>query len=269
MESFLSPEEKRELQLDELRALRELDRVCRLHGLSYFITAGTLLGAVRHGGFIPWDDDIDVAMTRKDYKKLSKIAKTALSPGFFWQDGRTDKHYPFAFAKIRIDGTEVCEPLLVGVQMHKGRYIDIFPLDRCPTSPRPARLMFKLHELLSCARVAKDSNGFVCEYKKRSARAAFSLLRLLPRGALSWLRRATVAVFGFFSSGRTIATVSGSHGYPRESYDAEWFEKSTALSFEGERYPAPEGYRELLTRMYGDYMTPPPEDEQAGHFRRE
>ena len=79
MSDYLSPEEKRDLQLAELTVLAELKRLCEKHGLRYFLVAGTLLGAVRHRGFIPWDDDIDVAMPRKDFNKLARIAKKELS----------------------------------------------------------------------------------------------------------------------------------------------------------------------------------------------
>lgn len=266
MDNLLSPEEKRELQLSELEILAELDRLSASHGIRYFLTAGTLLGAVRHGGFIPWDDDIDVVMTRKDYKKLAKIAKTELSPGFFWQDERSDKHYPFAFGKIRLDGTEVCEEILAPVKIHKGRYVDVFPLDACPDKPSLARKMFKLCELYTAVRVAQENPSFHCGYEKRSARLAFSVLRIMPRPFIKCLRRATLAFFAIFSSGRTLATVFGSHGYPRESYSAEWFSESVPLSFEGRDYPAPRDYAALLTNMYGDYMTPPSDSDRTGHF---
>ena len=93
--------ELRALQLDEVTVLDELDRICKKHGLRYYLTAGTLLGAVRHGGFIPWDDDIDVAMPREDYDRLYRICKTELRDGFFFQCEKTERLHTFFFAKIR------------------------------------------------------------------------------------------------------------------------------------------------------------------------
>jgi len=263
----LSPEEKRRLQTEELAILDELDRICSLHGLRYYLTAGTLLGAVRHGGFIPWDDDIDVAMPRDDYERLAELSKTELSDGFFYQSEKTEKNYPFFFAKIRKDGTEVNEPILEGVELHRGCYLDIFPLDKCPKSRFGARLFFKSVELFSCAIMSKISREFVCEYKKPLVKFGFNLVRLLPLSVLRALRRFTRAFYAIFSSGEVLCTVSGSHGYPRESYKAEWFDKSLPLSFEGKEYPAPSEWDKLLESMYGDYMTPPDEDSREGHFK--
>lgn len=266
MDKHLSNDEKRALQLDELPILDELDRLAKKHGLQYFITAGTLLGAVRHGGFIPWDDDIDVVMTTKDYKKLAKLAKTELSEGFFFQDERSEKGYPFFFGKIRKDGAEVREEILDVFDIHKGRYIDIFPLSKCPKNPFLANLMFKLVRFYNVAIVSKNNPAFTLGYTKKAARLAFRLVSRLPSGFIKWLRRFTVGFFGIFCSGKRLATVAGNHGYPRETYDAKWFEESVMLTFEGKEYPAPKQWHSLLSSMYGDYMTPPDENDRDGHF---
>lgn len=269
MDHRLSNEEKRALQEAELVILDELDRLARKHGLRYFITAGTLLGAVRHKGFIPWDDDIDVVMTTKDYKKLAKLAKTELSEGFFFQDERSEKGYPFFFGKIRKDGTEVREKILDSFDIHKGQYVDIFPLDKCPESPFFAKLLFKLTWFFSSALISKNNPSFVCGYEKPIARVTFNLFRRLPAGLLKALRHGVRNIFSFFSSGKRLATLAGTHGYPRESYESEWFSESVMLEFEGKEYPAPKEWHALLTSMYGDYMTPPRESERAGHFVKE
>ncbi len=263
---MLTLERRRRLQLEELTVLDEIKQICDRHGIRYYLTAGTLLGAVRHGGFIPWDDDADIAMPRRDFDRFAKICRTELSEGFFYQSEKTEKHYPFYFAKVRKDGTSVSERVLEGVDIHKGCYVDIFPLDKCPRSPRLGRLMFKLVEVCSCAIIAKESGDFVCQYEKRSARTLFALIKKLPRPIQRSLRNGIRKFFGLFTSGRRLATISGTHGHPRETYEREWFEKTVLLPFEGREYPAPHAYRELLTNMYGDYMTPPDESERVGHF---
>ena len=83
-------------------------------------------------GLYPWDDDIDVVMLRKDFKKLNGVCKKHYPKDFFLQDKKNDKGYPFHFDKIRLDNTEVIDPFLEGVNMHKGIYIDVFPVDKCP-----------------------------------------------------------------------------------------------------------------------------------------
>ena len=142
--SELSPDEKKALQLRELEILDFFADVCKRNGLRYFIIAGTLLGAVRHGGFIPWDDDIDVAMPRRDFNKFAKICKKELPDGYFFQSSKTEKEYPFFFAKLRRDGDTVNESILESHDIHKGCYIDVFPLDKCPRSARGRKMLFKL-----------------------------------------------------------------------------------------------------------------------------
>ena len=268
MARFYSLDEKRDIQLASLDILRELDRICKANGLRYFITAGTLLGAVRHGGFIPWDDDIDVAMPRRDFNKLSKIAEKELRGGYFYQDTRSEPYYPFLFSKIRKDGEEVYEPVLADFNMHKGRYIDIFPLDKCPRTKLFAKIFFKQVEFVKIAMIAKKSPWYESGYTKKTARAALAVARRLPWFVLRFMRWWTLKFSTLFASKKRLCTVAGTHGYPKETYSAEWFSSAVELSFEGERYPAPSGYRELLSSMYGDYMKLPDEAERHGHFEK-
>ena len=148
---ILSDEERRAPQISELEILMEFKRICSSNNLQYYLTAGTLLGAVRHQGFIPWDDDIDIAMPRKDFKKFGELCRCQLKKDFYYQDCRTEPDYPYYFAKLRKEGTEVCEPCLEAVNIRKGHYIDIFPLDRCPNSSVAAQLFFKLIALFTAA----------------------------------------------------------------------------------------------------------------------
>lgn len=253
-----------ELQRTELEILSEFQRLCKELGLRYYLTAGTLLGAVRHKGFIPWDDDIDVAMPRKDYDRLSREAPSCLRPEYLYQDYRSEPNFPYYFAKLRKRGTRVDEPILRSVDMDQGVYIDVFPLDRCPGSPQRAALLFKAVELLDCAVLARVSGEFVCGYQKPYMRFLWNLLRRLPNKVLFALREGLRKLLGL--GGKQLCTVGGHHGYPRESYRPEWFEKTRELEFEGSLFPAPAGWDALLKNMYGEYMTPPPEEERQGHF---
>lgn len=254
----------RQCQAEAFDILLEFRRVCRDLNLHYYLTAGTLLGAVRHKGFIPWDDDIDVTMPRDDYDRLAGLAHQHFSEEYIFQEYRTEPKFPYYFAKLRRRGTQVEEPVLRAIEMEQGYYIDIFPLDRCPDGNRLAKLLFKGIELLDCAALGRLSSEFVCGYRKPYMRLAWSGLRRLPNRSLFALREGFRKLLGL--GGKKLCTVGGSHGYPRESYQSAWFSKTVDLEFEGEVFPAPAGWNELLNNMYGDYMSLPPPEKRQGHF---
>ena len=258
--------ELKELQLSELKILSEFKRICEENNLTYFLQAGTLLGAVRHGGFIPWDDDIDVSMPRSDYDRLALLCREKLGRGFFFQDSSTDPCFPYCFSKIRRMGTEVYEEHLKNVRIHKGHYIDIFPLDVCPRNEFLARLYFKSVTMVISAYMAKVNPDFVCGYRKKTARLMWRLLKRLSVEKLGRLRdRIAILPSAFGSSGR-LCTVGGIHGYPAETYESEWFSNTVRMTFENMSFSAPSGWNEILTHMYGDYMTPVDTEHREGHF---
>ena len=266
MADFYTDGQKRQIQLTAFEILKLFDGICRRNDLKYYLTAGSLLGAVRHGGFIPWDDDVDVAMPREDFDKLLKIAAEELPAGYFYQDSRTDKKYPFLFSKIRKDGDEVYEKILDGVDIHKGRYIDIFPLDKCPDNPSVARKYFKKIEFLKMAMLEKGSDKFTSGYTRFIPKLVLALFKRLPWGTLRFIRNATVKYYAARSSGKWLCTVAGTHGYPKETYDCEWFIGEREMTFEGVSFFVPKESERLLQSMYGDYMTPPDESLRGGHF---
>ncbi|MGN1166777.1 MAG: LicD family protein [Lachnospiraceae bacterium] len=120
------------IQKADLKLLQEMDRVCKEIGVGYFICGGTMLGYMRHQGFIPWDDDVDVAMLREDYDKFLKEAPEHLSKGVFLQTRETDPNIPYLFSKIRLDGTEYCTEYNINRDFHKGLCLDVFPFDYVP-----------------------------------------------------------------------------------------------------------------------------------------
>ena len=124
----------RTIQQIDLVLLKEFDRVCRKIGVGYFICGGTMLGYVRHGGFIPWDDDIDVGMLRADYDKFLKEGGQYLSEDFFLQTRESDPRIPYLFSKIRLNGTSYVTNYNELRKFHKGICLDLFPFDYLPNS---------------------------------------------------------------------------------------------------------------------------------------
>ena len=125
----------RRVQLEQLEILKEIDRVCRENEIKYFLDSGTLIGAVRHEGFIPWDDDIDIGMLREDYEKFSKLAPKHLNKSYLWQSWKNDSSYALPFGKVRKRNTVYIEEKS-GITKNCGFYVDVFPFDYAPRTKK-------------------------------------------------------------------------------------------------------------------------------------
>ena len=256
----------KEMQKQEFEILCEFDRICKIYNLTYYLTAGTLLGAIRHKGFIPWDDDIDVVMPFEDYKRFSKICQKELAKNYFFQSWKTEKNYPFHFVKIRKNGTIDGVTFLKKIKMHHGIYIDIFPLEKCPKTDWFAKLLFKTVEFTTYALLKKGDKTFHYNFQKKYEQMIFSLLKWLPRKILLFFREEIRFLVFVFCSNERLCTSGGGHGYPYETYKAEWFSETVLVWFEGKNFPAPKGWDALLTHMYGEYHILPPKAERKGHI---
>jgi lipopolysaccharide cholinephosphotransferase len=259
---MLSDKELRRLQMVLLEMLLEVDRVCRKNGISYCLFMGTMLGAVRHGGFIPWDDDLDVAMMRPEYEKFREACKRDLDQSrFFYQDHLTDPHYRWGYARIRRMDSEFVRLGQEHMKMRTGIFLDIFPLDSAPDLA-PLRALhcfycFILRKLLY-AEVGHKSS------RTTAFRAWYTFLNIVPHNwvlrrieKLSMKREKTklVRVLAFpVPKGRTF-------GYLRR-----WFEDLEDIKFENYMFSSIKDYDGFLKFNYGDYMQlPPPEQRTCCH----
>lgn len=245
------------LKQKEIRLLRAFMEVCEKLNLKYYVLGGTLLGAVRHQGFIPWDDDIDLGMPREDYEKFLECAQAHLPENIFVQSFRTDPQLPCNFSKLRDSNTTFVEDSIRDVPINHGIYIDIFPLDYYPDR---GRKLFSVKETLLKLRIA---DAFTLKSQKLKVKAARCVARVLyptVAGAVAKRDKMHRSV----TSGRYIANHCGAWG-KKEIVPAEWYGEGTALTFEGLEVQAPSGYREWLTQVYGDYMQLPPEEKRIPH----
>lgn len=255
MESFGVGATLREHQEACLVLLREFDRICKTLKIPYILFAGTLLGAVRHEGFIPWDDDLDVLMLRSDYERFLSQANSVLDRNKFYLQKEFSKHWPMFFSKLRLNNTTCLEKYHANdPEEHHGIYIDIFPCDNAAKSEFGRRLQFYASKVVIAKSLKK--RGYETNSKKKKVFMATCslLLRALFVKIAKGGSDHSAYLHSFFGS----ASAFSKNVYPREL-----FERSINAVFEGSEYPIPEKYDELLRIIYGDYMTLPPEEERV------
>ncbi len=240
----------------ELQLLSKLLEVCNKHNLHVWADSGTLLGAVRHQGFIPWDDDIDVAMPREDYEQLKRIAPTEFQEPYFFQCAYTDK-YVRGHAQLRYNGTTAILPSEIGVPFNQSIFIDIFVLDMLPKDKQEQwNIMWKT-ELMRKAMTWTIEPISIHHLRKAFVQLfckAYFLLRPIQKTYAKFERM-------FY---RCQSTPSQYIGMPMFSVTnilkyrmkRDWYSETITLPFEDIEIPVPKHYHEILTEYYGDYMTP-------------
>lgn len=267
----MNSESLRTLQLLELKILLEFRRICDKHHLKYFLHGGTLLGAVRHHGFIPWDDDIDVGMLRSDYDKFLVVCEREgeLSPEYSLHHIGNDAHHPLPFAKLRIDGTDYREQCNGHIDMNHGIWLDIFPFDNVPDSSISREInRIEIYKLSAAVYTKYDFNYDLDVNKisktlneKLNAALDFVLKYLLaPLSASTLIKLRTKAETKY-----NAVQTRGVREWTCTVGPASLFEDVVNLEFEGYIFSVPKGYDEWLKICYGDYMQLPPEDKRICH----
>lgn len=250
--------ERKKIWIILLDLLLELDRVCRKHHLQYSLTYGSLLGAVRHGGFIPWDDDFDVNMPREDYEKLMSLKGEFAAP-YFLQCPGEDHGYYYSFLKLRNSNTTSYTPLFAYQGFNMGMMLDIFPLDawEFEAGKEVYRQIDAINKDNSC--FMRRSHPALDEQQRKRAEAWSGRdprenLRELTRLATGWRGQKT----GWLSNG-----VSTADSYLKNVYPAEIFRGYRRVPFEMLSLPIPEGFDAYLAILYGCYRVFPPAEERG------
>lgn len=249
-----------ELKNVELEILKEFIIVCKKLNLKYFISDGTLIGVVRHKGFIPWDDDIDVRMLREDYEVFIREGQKYLPEHLFVQTHYTDNGYINNFAKIRNSNTAFIEKTVINFDMNHGAFIDIFPIDNAPAENEIKKYNFK--KRLYGSRVFIEYNIENQEKKKRT-KMVEALLRILFPDVKKVVEKQE-RLHKLSESGDTLVNNYYSDITGR-SFPAKWYEETIEAEFEGVVVDIPKEYHEILSFEYGNYMELPPEEERIAH----
>lgn len=254
--------ELRKLQLLQVDMLMEFDRICNKYKIAYIIDAGTLLGAVRYKGFIPWDDDIDIRMLRSDYVRFCKVARKELDNRlYYFQNVKTEKDYLWGYAKIRRVGTEFIRAGQEHLKMKTGVFIDIFPCDGLPNN----KVVKKVHNMIALAsrKISYARVGKKVE-KKIMTRFLYQLLCLIPN-KVSLLLTKFLAIICNERKQSLVGCISWYGDKDINGFKKIWFTNRCYIEFEGNKYQAPEDYHGFLVHSFGeDYMTPPPVAERVG-----
>ena len=256
----------------ELEALRVILSICQSLELQVFLIGGSALGAVRHGGFIPWDDDIDVGMLREDYDAFLQKAPALLPRGYALQAPRTADYNPYPYAKLRIDGTrfvEYCNH--TNRRMHQGVYVDIFPFDEVPDDEQLNLKQFRQAQRLMktfTRRQSRDVSRCPETLREKGVAAARICLHYLLRGCTSrnrLLDRMDRVLGAYNGTGQAAVACLI---FPKRK--CEYVLKTDLFplrdwEFEGIPVKIPNNYDAYLTTHYGNYRKLPPVEEQVGH----
>ncbi len=259
----LSKEKLRQLQLVELEMIVEVDRICRKYKIKYSLDGGTLLGAVRHHGFIPWDDDADVIFTRHEYAKFYKACKKELDQErFFLQDYTTDPYYRWGYAKLRRKNTEFIRYGQEKMRYRTGVCIDIFVVDNVPDNKVLREMYYGVNFFIrkvmysELGRTAAD-HAFL--------RGVYEILYKIPRDPMFRLRNCLAAKC---NKKKTKLVSHLLYQYPRKEckygMPAECFESYIEVEFEGMPLKIFADYDRYLTLLYHHYMELPPVEKRHG-----
>ncbi len=255
----LTNEQLIQLHKIQLNMLMEVRRICNKYHIKYSLIGGTLLGAIRHQGYIPWDDDADVGMLRKDYEKFRKITKIELdSKKYYFQDDRNTKEYRWGYGKLRCKNTLFCRENQEHLNFGQEVFIDIFPLDYVPDN-----MMLRIVHMFRCFCIRKSlwsPVGAVSE-KKWLKRSIYKILSRIPKEIIfnhyykliKTRKKSNTVRINLFPTHRP-------YGFPKF-----FFEELKEVYFEGEKFLGTAHYDEYLRIKYGNYMKIPSKEQQFVH----
>ena len=250
----------------ELMIATEVKRICEKNDIKYFLTAGTALGAVRHGGFIPWDDDMDIGMLRSDYNRFIDACKTDLKEEFYLQTWDTDPQYPFSYAKVRLNGTHFVEGFSEKAEMNNGLFIDIFPFDNVPDNPKDRKKQALIYFICKRMLWIKKGMGHSIKNSKTGVLKYYAFLVFSAPFSYKSVKKYYSKVLQKYNNQKTDKIVTdGSYSYNKESIPRKWAENLAPINFETETFSTYKNVKEYLEYFYGDYMKLPPIEKRNGH----
>lgn len=260
----MSQKKLRQLQLLENDILIKVVEICKKYGLQYYLSSGTLLGAVRHQGFIPWDDDIDIEIPIDDFRQFLKVAQSELGDEYFLQTYVTDPNYHFAYAQVRKNNTTFLDPYNYYYKIHHGVSIDVFPMVPVNDGIR----LFLKQKWISASnfvQIQEKINTHKDEFQRLLGPVGMWVMKMSEKIPMSGRQKIHKMMLDVVFNAKEekckyYTNVWGNitRIIPKEAYDG----KPSKVPFEGHMYDAPHDYDCYLKIAYGNYMELPPEEER-------
>lgn len=270
----MSADTLRSLQMEELEVLKTIIKICGDHGIKYCLIGGTLLGAVRHKGFIPWDDDIDIGMPRPDYEKFLKAARDELKSPLSVKCFRFTPGYKYSFSRVDTSDIQIVSNS-TNTEKTENLWVDIFPIDAMPKNKIYSKLYQK--RLLFLRLLSKYSVFNEVVGQNKTGRPWYEKMFISIGNAINperfmdyrrWYAKLDDAYKKYpYETADVVGNLCGVYKM-HELVSKDYFEPFRELEFEGMRVSVPNKYDKYLTHIYGDYMKLPPEDKREGHFVR-
>lgn len=248
----------------------EIDRICKKHNITYSIVGGTLLGAVRHQGFIPWDDDMDIGMLRNDYEKFITVCTSELDNKFHLLNWDTDKDFPFACTKITLKGTIITEEFARKNPKYNEIFVDIFPYDKLPSSQAQRDKIKRKVALYKKILWIKKGYGKCIKKEGNKKRAKYNFAKLVTAFIpYNYIKNKRCDLYKKYAeldfNSCFIADFEWPKTFKYGLTKADTFDSVKLYPYSNSEYFGFEKYNKYLKSMYGDYMTPPSEEKRHNH----
>lgn len=261
---LMNKDDLNKLHTVEIEILDEIVRICDKYQLTYFLVGGTLLGAVRHGGFIPWDDDLDIGMPRKDYDLFLDYCEKELSDSYLVDNKNTNSDYYLNFTKIRKKNTIFEQDFQINYNGPKGIWVDIFPYDNAKSDnikdlKKQELIIKKIFSIMHY-----KMGFFVSEkYIKIKKIIGFIFKPIKNKKLLDYQEK--IMRKNNYKDSNYIVSLASTYSLDKELLDKKEYIPVRKLKFEGKEYSVPNNYKLILTRVYGNYMELPPKEKRVTH----